>query len=38
MLGFTPLPALLLATLVAITLCYVTAVELLKRWFYRRVT
>lgn len=35
-LGFTPLPGSLLATVVAITVAYVLASELLKGWFYRR--
>ncbi len=35
LLGFVPPPAALLASLVAITLLYVLATELLKRWFYR---
>jgi Mg2+-importing ATPase len=34
--GFVPLPPGLLATLVAITMLYVLATELQKRWFYRR--
>jgi Mg2+-importing ATPase len=34
-LGFVPLPATLLAVIVGITLCYVLAAELMKRWFYR---
>jgi Mg2+-importing ATPase len=34
--GFVPLPAGLLATLGAITLLYVGATELQKRWFYRK--
>jgi Mg2+-importing ATPase len=35
-LGFTPLPLLVLASLVVITLLYVAAAELAKRRFYRR--
>jgi Mg2+-importing ATPase len=35
-LGFVPLPAGLLAALVAITVLYAGAAELTKRWFYRR--
>jgi Mg2+-importing ATPase len=35
-LGFVPVPLPLLATLVGITLLYVAATELTKRWFYRR--
>lgn len=35
-LGFVPLPGMLTATLVAITLAYVLAAELTKLWFYRR--
>ncbi|HKU38265.1 MAG TPA: magnesium-translocating P-type ATPase [Polyangiales bacterium] len=34
--GFVPLPALLTAALLAITLLYVFAAELQKRWFYAR--
>lgn len=34
-LGFVPLPAALLAMLVAITACYVLCAELTKSWFYR---
>jgi Mg2+-importing ATPase len=34
--GFVPLPPDLLATLAAITVLYVVATELQKRWFYRR--
>lgn len=35
LLGFVPLPAMLVATLVAITVLYVIAAEGTKRWFYR---
>jgi Mg2+-importing ATPase len=35
-LGFVPVPVGLLAALLAITLLYVGAAELTKRWFYRR--
>jgi len=35
-LGFTPLPPLVLFTLIGITGAYVLAVEALKHWFYRR--
>jgi Mg2+-importing ATPase len=35
-LGFVPLPPALLATLLAITLLYVAATEVQKRWFFRR--
>ena len=35
--GFVPLPAMLTVTIAAITLAYVAATELQKRWFYRRV-
>jgi Mg2+-importing ATPase len=34
-LGFVPLPAKLALTLAGITILYVAAAELLKRWFYR---
>jgi P-type Mg2+ transporter len=34
-LGFVPLPAPLLGTIVVITTAYVTATELQKHWFYR---
>jgi Mg2+-importing ATPase len=34
-LGFVPLPAAIVAVLVAITLLYVVATELTKTWFYR---
>jgi Mg2+-importing ATPase len=34
-LGFVPLPAAVLAAVVAITVLYVKATELVKRWFYR---
>jgi Mg2+-importing ATPase len=37
-LGFVPVPAGLLAALAAITVLYVAAAELTKRWFYRRAT
>jgi Mg2+-importing ATPase len=36
--GLVPLPGALLGTIVAITLLYVAATELQKRWFYRRRT
>jgi Mg2+-importing ATPase len=36
-IGFTPIPGRLLATVVAITLFYVVATELQKKWFYRRM-
>lgn len=35
-LGFTPLPAPLLAALLAVTALYAASAEVLKRWFYRR--
>jgi Mg2+-importing ATPase len=35
LLGFVPIPAGLLAALLAITALYVVAAELAKRWFYR---
>jgi Mg2+-importing ATPase len=38
LLGFEPLPPILLATLGAIAALYVAAAELTKRWFYRRVS
>jgi Mg2+-importing ATPase len=34
-IGFVPLPAGLLVTLIGITMLYVAAAELTKRWFYR---
>jgi Mg2+-importing ATPase len=34
-LGFVPPPATLLAVLLGVTMLYVVATELLKRWFYR---
>ncbi|MGE0816979.1 MAG: HAD-IC family P-type ATPase, partial [Vicinamibacterales bacterium] len=34
--GFVPLPGALLGTIAVITLAYVTATEVQKRWFYRR--
>jgi Mg2+-importing ATPase len=37
LLGFVPLPGLLIATLAAITAMYVLSTELLKGWFYRGV-
>jgi Mg2+-importing ATPase len=37
LLGFAPIPASLLAAVLAITVLYVFAAELLKRWFYRAV-
>jgi Mg2+-importing ATPase len=36
LLGFVPLPPLLLCAVVGLTLAYVAAVELGKRWFYRQ--
>jgi len=36
-LGFVPPPALFFAVLVATIATYLSAVELVKRWFYRRV-
>jgi Mg2+-importing ATPase len=36
LLGFVPLSATLLATLACVTMLYVAAAELTKRWFYRR--
>jgi Mg2+-importing ATPase len=36
LLGFTPLPVRLLLALVAITVTYIGAAEVLKHWFYRR--
>ena len=35
--GFVPLPATLAVAIVAITVAYVAATELQKRWFYRGV-
>ena len=35
-LGFVPLPGALLAVITLITMLYVVATELQKRWFYRR--
>ncbi|MEO6080517.1 MAG: hypothetical protein ABIQ86_12155 [Steroidobacteraceae bacterium] len=32
-----PLPALLMLAMVGLTLAYVCAVEVAKKWFYRRV-
>jgi Mg2+-importing ATPase len=37
LLDFVPLPASLLATLAGVTVLYVAAAELTKRWFYRSV-
>ncbi len=37
LLGFVPLPGALLAALAAITLLYLGATELTKRWFYRGI-
>jgi Mg2+-importing ATPase len=37
-LGFTPLPAWLMATLVMLTGLYVVAAEIVKRFFYARVS
>jgi P-type Mg2+ transporter len=37
-IGFVPVPGLLLATLAGITLLYVAAAELMKLWFYRGTT
>ena len=36
LMGFVPMPATLVAALAGITVAYVLAVELMKRWFYRR--
>jgi Mg2+-importing ATPase len=36
--GFVPIPGTLLGTIVLITVAYVVATELQKRWFYRSVT
>ena len=36
-LGFVPLPPAMLAVIVGITLAYVAATEIQKRWFFRRV-
>jgi Mg2+-importing ATPase len=36
-LGFTPLPATLLVAITAITVLYIVATELTKRFFYRRI-
>jgi len=36
LLGFVPLPPLLLVTLSAITILYVGVAEQAKRWFYRK--
>lgn len=33
--GFVPLPAMLLVAIVGITVAYVAATELQKKWFYR---
>jgi Mg2+-importing ATPase len=38
MIGFVPVPGMLLLTLAGITVLYVVAVELTKLWFYRRAT
>jgi Mg2+-importing ATPase len=38
LLGFEPLPPILIATLGAIAALYVAAAELTKRWFYRHVS
>ncbi len=37
-LGFTPLPAWLMAALVALTALYVVAAEIAKKFFYERIT
>jgi Mg2+-importing ATPase len=37
LLGFVPPPASLLATLAGVTVLYVAAAELTKRWFYRSI-
>ncbi len=34
-LGFTPIPASVLASMLAIVLAWATAAEFVKRWFYR---
>ncbi|HVQ28544.1 MAG TPA: cation transporting ATPase C-terminal domain-containing protein, partial [Vicinamibacteria bacterium] len=34
-LGFVPLPSVVVASLVVITILYVVAVEIVKLWFYR---
>jgi Mg2+-importing ATPase len=36
--GFLPIPGPLLGTIVLVTVAYVVATELQKRWFYRSVT
>jgi len=36
LLGFVPVPPALLACVCGLTVLYVAATELLKRWFYRR--
>ena len=36
--GFVPLPKSLLGTIVLITMAYVVATEVQKRWFYRSLT
>jgi len=37
-LGFTPLPAWLMAALIALTCLYVVAAEIAKKFFYARIT
>lgn len=37
LLGFVPLPGVLLAALAAVTILYLGAVELMKRWFHRGI-
>ena len=37
LLGFVPLPGMLLAALAAVTILYLGAVELMKRWFHRGI-
>ena len=36
--GFEPMPPVLLATVIGITLAYITATEAVKHWFFRRHT
>jgi Mg2+-importing ATPase len=35
LLGFTPVPGLLLAAITALTLTYLWLVQIVKSWFYR---
>ena len=36
LLGFTPLPPTLLATIAALAIIYLGLIQLVKAWFYRR--